>query len=148
MKTNQSAPKNIDDYIAGFPQSVQTVLKKVRSTIRKAVPGAQESISYNMPTFKLNGRGMIYFAGWKEHYSLYPSNARLIAAFRTELGAYEFNDKGTIRFPLSEAVPEKLIAGIAQFRAKEVLKATKSVPGVKRRRARPSAATASTDTAR
>ncbi len=81
-----------------------------------------------MPTYKLNGRGVIHFAGWKEHYSLYPSNARLIAAFRKELGAYEFNDKGTIRFPLSEAVPEKLIAGIAQFRAKEVLKGEKRAP--------------------
>ena len=128
MKTNQSAPKNIDEYIAGFPRSVQTVLKKVRSTIRKAVPGALETISYNMPTYKLNGRGVIHFAGWKEHYSLYPSNARLIVAFRKELGAYEFNDKGTIRFPLSEAVPEKLIAGIAQFRAKEVLKGEKRAP--------------------
>ena len=128
MKTNQSAPKNIDEYIAGFPRSVQTVLKKVRSTIRKAVPGALETISYNMPTYKLNGRGVIHFAGWKEHYSLYPSNARLIAAFRKELGAYEFNDKGTIRFPLSEAVPEKLIAGIARFRAKEVLKGEKRAP--------------------
>ncbi len=132
MKTNPPAPKNIDEYIAGFPRSVQTVLKKVRSTIRKAVPGAQETISYNMPTYKLNGQGVIHFAGWKEHYSLYPSNTRLIAAFRKELSAYEFNDKGTIRFPLSEGVPEKLIAGIAQFRAKEVLKREKSVPRVRR----------------
>ena len=144
MKTNQSAPKNIDEYIAGFPRSVQTVLKKVRSTIRKAVPGAQESISYNMPTYKLNGRGVIHFAGWKEHYSLYPSNARLIAAFRKELGAYEFNDKGTIRFPLSERG------------AREADRRHRAVPregGPERRKARasgmtPLVATASTDTAR
>ena len=128
MKTNQSAPKNIDEVHRRLSAVRADVLKKVRSTIRKAVPGAQESISYNMPTYKLNGQGVIYFAGWKEHYSLYPSNARLIAAFRKELGAYEFNDKGTIRFPLSEAVPEKLIAGIAQFRAKEVLKGEKRAP--------------------
>lgn len=120
MKTSEAAPRSIDEYIAGFPKSVRTVLKKVRTTIRKAVPGAQETISYNIPTYKLHGRGVIYFAGWKEHYSLYPSNARLIAAFRKELRGYEFNDKGTIRFPLDEPVPEKLIAGIAKFRANEV----------------------------
>jgi uncharacterized protein YdhG (YjbR/CyaY superfamily) len=120
MKTNEARPTTIDEYLAGFPRPVQKVLKQVRRTIRKAVPEAQESISYNMPAYKLNGRGMIAFAGWKAHYSLYPANARLIAAFKKELDLYEYNDKGTIRFPLSEPVPEALIAGIAKFRAKEV----------------------------
>ena len=120
MKTKGAAPASIDEYIAGFPRPVQAVLRRVRTTIRKALPGAQETISYSMPTFKLNGRSVIYFAGWKEHYSVYPSNPRLIAAFKKELANYEFNDKGTIRFPLSEPVPEKLLTGIAKFRAKEI----------------------------
>jgi uncharacterized protein YdhG (YjbR/CyaY superfamily) len=77
-------------------------------------------ISYQMPAFKLNGRYVLCFAGWKQHYSLYGSTAPLVAAFKDELAPYEVNGKGTIRFPLSEPVPVKLIAGIAKFRAKEV----------------------------
>ena len=115
----KARPKNVSEYIAGFPRNVQAVLRRVRSTIRKAIPGAEEVISYQIPTYKLNGRYVLYFAGWKEHYSLYPSNARLVAAFKDGLAPYEVNDKGTIRFPLSEPVPVKLIAGIARFRAEE-----------------------------
>jgi uncharacterized protein YdhG (YjbR/CyaY superfamily) len=68
----------------------------------------------------LHGRYVVYFAGWKQHYSLYPSTDRLVAAFKDDLAPYEVNGKGTIRFPLSEPVPVKLIEGIAKFRAKEV----------------------------
>ena len=114
------APRNIDEYIAGFPPAVRGVLERVRRTIRKAVPRAEETISYRIPTYKLDGRYVLYFAGWKEHYSLYPSTDRLVAALKDDLAPYEVNDKGTIRFPLSKPVPVKLIADIAKFRAKEV----------------------------
>ncbi len=124
MKTR--GPTNVSGYIAGFPRPVQAVLKQVRSTIRKAIPEAEETISYQIPTYKLDGRYVLYFAGWKEHYSLYPSGARLVAAFKTALAPYEVNDKGTIRFPLGEPVPVKLIAGIAKFRAKEARGARKT----------------------
>ena len=120
MKTDTTPLGTIDEYIAGFPRAVQRVLKQVRRAIRKALPDADEAISYGIPAFKLGGRAVIYFAGWKQHYSLYPSNARLIAAFKDDLEPYEVNDKGTIRFPLSEPVPVKLIADIAKFRAKQV----------------------------
>ena len=120
MKTDTTPLGTIDEYIADFPRGVQRVLKQVRRTIRTALPDADEAISYRIPTFKVGGRAVIYFAGWKQHYSLYPSNARLIAAFKDDLEPYEVNDKGTIRFPLSEPVPVKLIAGIARFRAKQV----------------------------
>jgi uncharacterized protein YdhG (YjbR/CyaY superfamily) len=70
MRTAETPPKSIDEYIAAFPLPVQGVLKRVRSTIRKAVPGAEEVISYNIPTYKLHGRPVLYFAGWKQHYSL------------------------------------------------------------------------------
>jgi uncharacterized protein YdhG (YjbR/CyaY superfamily) len=120
MKSGETQPGNIDEYIAGFPRSVQGTLKRVRSAIRKAVPAADEVISYRIPTYKLHGRPVIYFAGFKQHYSVYPANARLVAAFKRDLAPYEFNNKGTIRFPLSEPVPVKLIEGIARFRAKEV----------------------------
>ena len=116
----------MDQYIAGFPRDVRSVLERVRSTILKAVPKAEEAISYNIPTFKLHGHSVIYFAGWKRHYSLYPSNDRLVAAFKDALAPYEVNGKGTIRFPLSEPVPVKLIAGIAKFRAKETAEREKA----------------------
>jgi uncharacterized protein YdhG (YjbR/CyaY superfamily) len=112
--------KSVDGYIASQPKEVQRLLERVRATIAKAVPGAEEQISYGIPAFKLHGRPVLYFAGWKQHYSLYPSTAPLIAAFRKELAPYEVNNKGTIRFPLSEPVPVKLIAALAKFRAKEV----------------------------
>jgi uncharacterized protein YdhG (YjbR/CyaY superfamily) len=124
--------KSIDDYIAAQPKPVQPVLKRVRSTISKAVPNAEEVISYQIPAYKLQGRPLLYFAGWKEHYSLYPSNARLVAAFKDELAPYEIT-KGTIRFPLAEPIPVKLIQGIAKFRAKEVAGAGKEkAPAPKR----------------
>jgi uncharacterized protein YdhG (YjbR/CyaY superfamily) len=100
MKAAQRSPRSIDEYIAGFPQPVQAVLARVRSTIRKAVPGADEVIAYQMPAFKLNGRYVLCFAGWKQHSSLYGSTAPLVAAFKDELAPYEVNGKGTIRFPL------------------------------------------------
>ncbi|MGH9159041.1 MAG: iron chaperone [Vicinamibacteraceae bacterium] len=119
MTSVPTHPANIDEYIADFPPAVQRVLDRVRSTIRKAVPDAEETISYKIPAYKLHGRTMLYFAGWKQHYSLYPANDRLVAAFKKALAPYEVNDKGTIRFPLSEPVPVKLIEDIAKFRAKE-----------------------------
>jgi uncharacterized protein YdhG (YjbR/CyaY superfamily) len=115
----RTAPEDVAAYAAGFPRPVQTVLKRVRGIIRKAVPAAEETISYQIPTYKLHGKPVIYFAAFKEHYSVYPSNPRLVKAFKDELEGYEMS-KGTIRFPLSEPVPVKLIEGIAKFRAKEV----------------------------
>jgi uncharacterized protein YdhG (YjbR/CyaY superfamily) len=119
MKTDPTPPGSIDQYIATFPRAVQGVLKSVRSTIRKAVPGAKEVISYRIPAYKLHGRALIYFAAWKQHYSLYPSTDRLVATFKDELAPYKVS-KGTIRFPFSEPVPVKLIEAIAKFRAMEV----------------------------
>ena len=110
--------QSVDDYIATRPEGVQAVLRRVRGVIRKALPGAQETISYQIPTYKRDGEYVVYFAGWKQHYSLYPANARLVAALKDELAPYEVS-KGTIRFPLSQPVPVKLIARIAKFLAKE-----------------------------
>ena len=134
MKPNRTAPTSISDYIAGFPPGVQRVLKQVRTTLRRALPRAEEAISYNIPTYKLHGSCVIYFAGWKEHYSIYPSNDRLVAAFKDELAPYEVNGKGTIRFPLSEPIPVKLISGIARFRAKESAERGKAAPATRKKR--------------
>ena len=108
--------KSVDEYIAAQPG--RKALRQVRSTIRKALPKAEEVISYNIPAYKLHDERVIYFAGWKEHFSLYPAGARLAAAFKKELAPYELR-KGTIRFPLSEPVPIKLISRIAKFRERE-----------------------------
>jgi uncharacterized protein YdhG (YjbR/CyaY superfamily) len=134
MKTDRRPPRNMNDYIAGFPRPVQGVLKRVRSTIRKALPGAEEAISYQIPTFKMHGRYVLYFAGWKQHYSLYPANDRLVSAFKEDLAPYELSGKGTIRFPLSEPVPVKLIESIARFRAKEVVEREKTKPTAPKKR--------------
>src|SRR6266480_6127124 len=117
--------KSVNQYIASKPKDVRGILKRVRSTIRKAVPAGEEMISYQIPTYKLNGVAVLYFAAWKQHYSLYPASDALVAAFKDELAPYELS-KGTIRFPLSEPVPVKLIGRIAKFRAKEVAEREKA----------------------
>ncbi|MBA3728098.1 MAG: DUF1801 domain-containing protein [Actinobacteria bacterium] len=112
--------KSVDEYIATYPEDVQAILQRVRSTIRKAVPGAEEAISYQIPAYKLHGGSVLYFAGWKQHYSLYPATDQLVEAFKDELAPYTDKiNKGTIRFPLSQPVPVKLITRIAKFLAKE-----------------------------
>jgi uncharacterized protein YdhG (YjbR/CyaY superfamily) len=117
--------KSVDEYIASQPEVVQGLLERVRSTIRKAVPGATEAISYKIPTYKLHGGPVLYFAGWKQHYSLYPATDHVVAAFKDDLAPHEVN-KGTIRFPFSEPVPVTLIERIAKFRAKEVAEREKA----------------------
>jgi uncharacterized protein YdhG (YjbR/CyaY superfamily) len=119
-------------YIARFPRAVQAVLRRVRGSIRRGAPGAEEVISYQIPAFKLHGKPVLYFAAWKEHYSIYPSNARLVAAFK-ELAKYE-RSKGTIRFPLSDPVPVTLIERIARFRAKEIAAGEKAKAAARKKK--------------
>ena len=114
----KTAFKSVDEYIASQPEWLQLVLERVRGAIRKALPKAVETISYQIPSYKLDGVAVLYFAGWKKHYSLYPANDHLVAAFK-ELADYEIS-KGTIHFPHSEAVPVDMIGRIAKFRAKQV----------------------------
>ena len=125
--------KSVDEYLATQPKPVRAALERVRSAIRKAVPGGEEAISYQIPACKKDGRVVIYFAGWKEHYSLYPSSKRLEAAFKQELAPYEVSGKGTIRFPVSQPVPVKLIAAIAKFRAKEAAEIRKAKTAAKKK---------------
>jgi uncharacterized protein YdhG (YjbR/CyaY superfamily) len=111
--------KSVDQYIAAQPEAVRPVLQSVRGAIRKAVPQAEEVISYKIPTYKLNGGTVLYFAGWKGHYSVYPASEDIVAACKSELEPYEV-EKGTIRFPLDEPVPVKLIERIAKLRAEKI----------------------------
>jgi uncharacterized protein YdhG (YjbR/CyaY superfamily) len=111
----QPKVKSIDDYIALQPQEVRPVLEKLRFAIHKAAPKAEEVISYNMPGFKQNGI-VIWFAGAKNHYGIYPY-PKTIDAFKKELKGYDLS-KGTIRFPYDKPVPVKLITAIVKHNVK------------------------------
>jgi uncharacterized protein YdhG (YjbR/CyaY superfamily) len=118
---------SVDDYIASHPEAVRDILERVRGIIRKAVPTAEEGISYKMPAYRLPAGPVIYFAGWKQHYSLYPVTDAVISSFRSQLAVYEV-ERGTVRFPFTERVPTKLIEGIAKQRAKEIGSQSNSAP--------------------
>jgi uncharacterized protein YdhG (YjbR/CyaY superfamily) len=119
---------SVNEYIASQPKAVQPVLEHLRNIVRKAVPIAEEVISYKMPAYKVRDGVVLYFGAWKKHFSLYPCTEALIAAFGNELEPYELSYKGTIRFPLSRPIPVKLIERIARFRAKEVVEREKTKP--------------------
>jgi len=119
MRTDQTAPQMIDEYIAGFPKDVQGILKKIRVTIRKAAPDAKETISYQIPTFTLKGN-LVHFAAWKKHIGFYPTSSG-IKKFKKELSAYD-GAKGSVQFPFDKPIPFGLISRIVNFRVKENLK--------------------------
>src|SRR5690349_14622803 len=112
----EGVPKSVDEYIAAQPEAVRPKLEQVRAVIRRAVPEAVEGIGYRMPGYKLNGKTMLYFAGFKEHYSLFAASGTFFAALEEDLRGYELR-KGTVHFPLTKPVPVKLIARIAKLRA-------------------------------
>lgn len=118
MVDKKNPPQNMDDYIAGFPQEVQHKLQKIRETIREAAPDAVEKISYQMPTFALEGN-LVHFAAFKNHIGLYPA-PRGIEAFQEELSAYQ-GGKGSVQFPLDQPIPYDLIHRIVVFRVKDNL---------------------------
>jgi len=119
MKSEKTTPKNIDEYIAGFPDEIRVLLEEVRKTIRKAAPEATEAISYQMPTFRLNGN-LVHFAAFKNHIGLYPAPTG-IETFRKELSVYK-GGKGSVQFPIADPLPLDLITRIVRFRVGENLK--------------------------
>ncbi len=118
MRTVRPVPKDMDEYIAGFPQEVQGILQKIRATIRRAAPGAEETINYQVPTFVLKGN-LVHFAAFKKHIGFYPTPTG-IEKFKVELSVYE-GAKGSVRFPLETPIPFGLISKIVKFRVKENL---------------------------
>lgn len=114
--------KTIDEYIAGFPKEVQTILKRIRTTVQKAAPDAEETINYGIPTFTLKGN-LVHFAGFKSHIGFYPTPSGIVK-FKKELSAYE-GAKGSVKFPLDQPIPYGLIARITKFRVKENLERAK-----------------------
>lgn len=114
MKTTTAA--NVDQYIAGFPGATQLLLEQLRTAIKSTAPGAEESISYQMPAYKWQG-ALVYFAAYQHHIGFYPG-ASGIAAFKEELSVYK-NAKGSVQFPLGQPLPLDLVTRIVQFRVKE-----------------------------
>jgi len=117
MKSSKVTFHSIEEYIASFPEDVQKVMEQLRSTIKAAAPEAGEKISYNMPTFTLNGTYLVYFAGWKTHIAFYGA-PRGNPEFKEDLSAYE-TGQGTLKFPLGKPIPLDLITKIVKFRVNE-----------------------------
>ena len=122
MKSKKAGFTSIDEYIATFPKDVQKIMKKLRALIKAEAPGVEEAISYNMPTFNLNGKYLVYFAGWKTHIAFYGA-PRGNAEFKEDLSAYE-TGQGTLKFLLAEPIPFDQITKIVKFRVAENLKRT------------------------
>ena len=118
MENRPKAAKDIDEYIAGYPEDVQQILEKIRATIKAAAPEAVEAISYGIPCFRYKGN-LIFFAGFRTHVSVYPA-PRGSEAFKAELSAYK-GGKGTVQFPLGKPVPYELISRMTAFRMQENL---------------------------
>ena len=117
MAMSRTIAKDMDDYISGFPKDVQALLQQVRNIIKKAAPGVEERISYGIPTFNLSNRYLIYFAGFKNHISVYPA-PRESKEFKEKLSKYK-GGKGTVQFPLDKPLPIGLITDIVKFRMKQ-----------------------------
>ena len=118
MSRSKKVFKTIDEYIATFPKNFQSNLEEMRQAVREAAPEAEETISYQMPAFKLNGI-LVWFAAFKNHIGFYPKTSA-IEAFKEELSGYEVS-KGTIRFPINKPVPIDLVKKIVRYRVKENL---------------------------
>lgn len=123
MTPNQAAASNIDAYIAAFSPEVQSILQKIRATIRQAAPAAQEKISYRMPAFMQDG-ALVYFAAFKNHIGFYPP-VRGDAELMRELSVYA-GEKGNLRFPLDQPIPYALIDKIVKARLRENLERAKA----------------------
>jgi len=114
-----STPASIDEYLATLSPQTREMVEELRSLIRAVLPGVTERISYGIPTFDLNGRCLVYAAGWKKHVALYPVTAAMTETFGDELKPY-ISGKGTLQFPLSQPRPTDLIRRIIEVRAAEV----------------------------
>lgn len=130
-------PNAVDEYIAAQPEALRPKLEQMRAAIRRAVPEAVEGIGYGMPGYKLNGKPLLYFAGFKEHYSLFAASGTFFASLEQELKNYE-QRKGTVHFPLDQPVPVRLISRIAKLRASAIFAMTAKGAPVRQKRTRQS----------
>jgi uncharacterized protein YdhG (YjbR/CyaY superfamily) len=115
--STRSTAKSIDEYIEEFPAGTQRVLGEMRALIKSAAPDATETISYAIPTFDLNGKHLVHFAGYERHIGFYPGSSG-IEAFKDALGPYK-SAKGSVQFPLGKPLPRELIRRIVEFRVEQ-----------------------------
>jgi uncharacterized protein YdhG (YjbR/CyaY superfamily) len=120
MSSLKSNFSDVDKYIEAFPETTQVILNKVRKIIADIIPQADQVISYGVPTFKINGKYVIYFAGYKNHISLYPATDAMVESIK-DAKKYRVS-KGTLKFKLSEPIPYELIEKVAEFKLKERIK--------------------------
>jgi len=123
MESRQAGSVSVDAYISAFPEETQKILEELRAAIKSAAPGAEEKISYQMPTFALKGN-LVHFAAWKNHIGFYPTSSGT-RAFKRELSIYE-GAKGSVKFPIENPLPLKLISKIVKFRVAENEKTAKA----------------------
>jgi uncharacterized protein YdhG (YjbR/CyaY superfamily) len=119
MAKSKKQLKTVDEYISAFPKEVQDILKRIRSTIRESAPKAEEAISYGIPEFSLNGRGLVYFGAWKNHIGFYPTPSG-IEAFKKQLASFK-QEKGSVQFPLDKPISYGLLKKIVRYRVTEIL---------------------------
>ena len=113
-----ATPANVEEYMAALPQGSRKALERLRKTIKAAAPEATEAISYQMPAFRDHGRVLVYYAAFKDHYSLFPASGAVIETFAEELKPY-LTSKGTIRFDLGKPLPVALVKKIVKARLEE-----------------------------
>lgn len=121
---NPNVPNTADEYIAGFPNEIQLILNQVRTTIKQAAPDAEESMSYGMPAYKLMGKPLVYFAGFKNHIGFYATPSGH-TEFAKELSKYK-QGKGSVQFPIDKPMPLELISLIVQYRVVENIEKAKT----------------------
>jgi len=132
MDSNKVRYSSINEYIATFPKEIQKILEELRATIKAAAPGAEEKISYQMPTFTLHGN-LVYFAAHKNHIGFYPGTfVNVLQAFNNEISSY-VDGKGTLKFSLDKPLPLELISKIVKFRVAENLKKAEIKSGKKKK---------------
>jgi uncharacterized protein YdhG (YjbR/CyaY superfamily) len=119
MKSANSKPKTIDEYLAGVKADHRNALEKLRQTIRAVAPNAEECISYGVPAFRLNGRSLVFFGAWANHCSFYPGNSVTLKKFQRDLAGFQIS-KGTIRFFPDNSLPRALVKKLVRARMADI----------------------------